>query len=147
MNDNRWNRGRGSEVTLRDAIDQLFQDSVIRMPRGNGGEQSLTPPADAWETQDEIVIELALPGVNPEKVDITFTADSVVINGELPKPTGEGKNWLLRERPWGPFQRRFSLGVPVNVDKVEATTHDGILTLRLPKSEAVKPRKITVKSA
>jgi len=147
MSVNRWNPVQ-EMMTLRDAMDRLFQESFVRMPRTNGGTvgQYLTPPADAWESEDEVVIELALPGADPNKVDVTFEQDSVVITGEI-EPLPEGKNWILRERAHGPFQRRFNLNVPVNADKAEASFHNGILTLHLPKSEAVKPRKITVKSA
>lgn len=146
MSVNRWNPFQ-EMMTLRDAMDRLFQESFVRMPRTDGGTvgQYLVPPADAWENDEEVVIELALPGADPQKVDVTFEQDSVLISGQI-EPLPEGKNWVLRERAHGSFQRRFNLNVPVEVDKVEANFHNGVLTLRLPKSEAVKPRKITVKS-
>ncbi|HBY95085.1 MAG TPA: heat-shock protein Hsp20 [Chloroflexi bacterium] len=146
MSVNRWNPVQ-EMMTLRDAMDRLFQESFVRMPRANGGTagQYLIPPADVWESEDEVVIELALPGADPQKVDVTFEQDSVVVAGEI-EPLQEGKNWVLRERAHGPFQRRFNLNVPVNADKAGASFHNGILTLHLPKSEAVKPRKIAVKT-
>ncbi|HYN88234.1 MAG TPA: Hsp20/alpha crystallin family protein, partial [Ardenticatenaceae bacterium] len=78
MSVNRWNPANEA-MTLREAMDRLFQDSFVRMPRPEGGSagQHLIPPADAWEDQDEIVIELALPGATAENVDVTFENDSV----------------------------------------------------------------------
>ena len=137
-------------LSLRNAMDRLFQDSFTRMTQrepGNGfDEQYLVPRADAWEGEEEVTIELALPGVNPDDVDITFEQDTVTIQGRYPHQEAD-KNWILRERPRGPFRRRFSLNIPVAVDKVEATYHNGLLVLTLPKSEASKPRKIEVKAA
>ncbi len=136
-------------VTLRDAMDRLFEDSFVRAPRrsGNGrGGSHFMPPADAWESDDELVIEMALPGVAPDGVDVTFEKDSVVVSGEY-TPLDEERNWVLRERAHGSFRRRYGLNVPVDVDKAEAEVRDGVLVLSLPKSEDVKPRKITVKTA
>lgn len=147
MSVNRWNPANEA-MTLREAMDRLFQDSFVRMPRPEGGSagQHLIPPADAWEDQDEIVIELALPGATAENVDVTFENDSVTVSGHLDAPR-EGKHYILRERAAGPFQRRFNLAVPISVERVEATFNNGLLRLRLPKSEAVKPRKISVKAS
>jgi len=148
MSVNRWNPVH-DVVSLRDAMDRLFQESFVRSPRGdNGGAagQYLIPPADAWENEDEVVIELALPGANHESVDVTFEHDSVTISGQIQGPA-EGHAYILRERATGPFQRRFNLNVPVDADKAEATFDNGLLRLRLPKSEAVKPRKIQVRTA
>lgn len=139
--------------TLRQAMDQLFQDNFNRMSQpgyANGGANdnttaALTPRADAWESSDELMIELSLPGVNPDDVDIVFEQDTLTIQGNF-QNSEEGRNWVLRERPRGTFRRRFTLQVPVDVEKVEANYQNGILSLRLPKSEVVKPRKISVKS-
>ncbi|HYN87842.1 MAG TPA: Hsp20/alpha crystallin family protein [Ardenticatenaceae bacterium] len=152
MSVNRWNPVQ-EMVSLRDAMDRLFQDSFVRMPKAGNGDGNghssahyLIPPADAWETEDELTIELAVPGVDPQRVDVTFEQDALLISGQIEAPA-ENPNWILRERARGAFQRRFNLSVPVDVEKVEARVHNGILTVRLPKSEAIKPRKIAVKSA
>jgi HSP20 family protein len=121
----------------------------------------MVPVANAWESRDEVVLELALPGVNPDNVDITFEQETLTISGRFEQPeygngqsgnaqngNGQsGRTWVLRELPRGQFLRRFNLQVPVDVERVEATYNNGILTLHLPKSEAVKPRKIQVRTA
>jgi len=134
-------------VSLREAMDRLFEESVTPTLRGNGEGQPGAfhrPAADAWESGDAVVIELALPGIDPAEVDVTFEQDSVVISGTLPS-RAEEQTWVLRERARGPFQRRFTLNTPIDVDKAEASYKDGVLTLNLPKSEATKPRKIDVR--
>jgi HSP20 family protein len=136
-------------VTLRDAMDRLLQESFVRTGRattnGNGGGY-LVPPADAWESEDEVHIEMALPGVDTESVDVTFEQNSLTVRGQFEAPA-EDKTWVLRERARGRFQRTFNLGVAVEGDKAEASFRNGVLTLRLPKSEAIKPRKIQVTTA
>ncbi|MDQ4076667.1 MAG: Hsp20/alpha crystallin family protein [Chloroflexota bacterium] len=134
-------------LTLRNAMDRLFQDSFERRQRGGRGyeEPYLVPRADAWESQDEVTIEMAVPGVNPEDVNITVEQDTLTVQGRFPE-RAQDKNWILQERPIGQFQRRFTLNVPVNVNKVEANYRNGLLILTLPKSEESKPRKIQVQA-
>jgi HSP20 family protein len=148
--------GNNDLLTLQRNVDRLFQDAVSRMVRPEGGTgngtrsdyngQYLIPLADAWENEDEVFIEMALPGVNGEDVDITFERDTVTISGTF-QSQHEGGQRILREIPRGQFRRRFTLQVPVDVDRVEANYHNGLLSLRLPKSEDVKPRKISVQKA
>ncbi len=130
---------------LRHSMDSLFNDSLNRMTNQPEREPYLVPLADAWQTTEEVVIQMALPGVDPETVDITFAEDTLTISGAF--GTGEEKNPLLRELPRGQFRRQFTLHVPVNTDKIEANSTNGLLTLRLPKSERIKPRKIAINTA
>lgn len=136
-------------VTLRDAMDSLLEGSYVRSPSGSSEAPQAAaycrPRADAWETEDAIVVEIAVPGVSPEQVDVMLEKDVLAISGEYSAPAEE-RDWLLRERPCGQFMRRFAINVPVDVDNVDATYHDGLLRLSLPKSEAVKPRRIDVKA-
>lgn len=135
--------------TLRNAMDKLFEDSYQRVQapvNQRFNENYLTPSADAWENEQQVTIEMALPGVNPEDVEITFEQDTLTIGGTFPA-RDDSKNWILREIRRGTFQRRFTLQVPIDVDNVEATYRNGLLVLTLPKSKAVKPRKITVNAA
>ncbi|MDQ4076920.1 MAG: Hsp20/alpha crystallin family protein [Chloroflexota bacterium] len=134
-------------LTLRNAMDRLFQDSFNRWQQtGNGDERVLVPRADAWESEDEVTVEMALPGVSPENVDITVEQDTLTIQGTFP-PLDQNKHWILRERPHGTFQRRFNLHVPVDVNNVSANYRNGLLILTLPKSEESKPRRIEVRQA
>ena len=135
-------------VSLRDAMDRLFEESFVQ-PRGAwptlaGREQSLA--LDVYETDDDLVVEASLPGVKPEEVDISIVGNTLTIRGEHEEQhekKEEGK-YYCRERRYGAFQRSVSLPVEVNADKAQATFEDGVLKLSLPKAEEAKPKRIEV---
>jgi HSP20 family protein len=133
-------------MSLGEAMDRVFSQSWPRFyatAAQAGRNLPFTPRADAWEDEDGVTIELALPGVDPTHVDVTFEKDSVVVSGELPA-RDDTHGWVIVERARGAFERRFHLNVPVKADEATAEFHNGILTLRLPKREESKPRKIAV---
>lgn len=143
----RWNPFR-EMVTLREAMDRLFEDSFVRPReawRVGSRERRLRLPLDVYTTPDEIVIVASLPGLIPDEVDITIHGDTLTISGELRAPL-ENVEYLFQERPYGPFSRTLNLNVPVDVDKAEATFENGLLTLTLPKVEEARPKVIKVKS-
>lgn len=137
----------GEMVSLRSAMDRLFEDSFVS-PMGwrtiSGGD-SITPPVDVHETPDEIVVTAALPGMKAEDVEITMTGQNLTFRGEF-KADDEVKRdqYLYRERRFGAFSRSIQLPVRVQGDRADATFTDGVLTLRIPKAEEVKPRQIRI---
>jgi HSP20 family protein len=137
----------GEMVSLRHAMDRLFEDSFVS-PLGwrtiSGGD-AITPALDVHETDDHLVVTAALPGVKADDVDITMVGQTLTLRGEL-KAADEvkGDQYLYRERRYGTFNRTLQLPVRVEGDKAEATFTDGILTLRIPKAEEVKPRQIRI---
>lgn len=145
----RWDPFRDT-VALRDAMNRLIEDSFVR-PRwtqqdggtGNGNEPALRLPLDVYSTKDEIVITAPVPGVKPENVEITVEGDTLTIRGQVPAPI-ENVNYLVQERAFGRFSRTLVLNVPVQADKANAEFHDGVLTITVPKAEAVRPRSIKV---
>ncbi len=147
----RWNQQqRGSALTLRDAMDRLFEDSVV-WPRWFLNPDTLTGvlsnmPLDMYETPDDVVVNLALPGAKSDDVNIQFNDGRLIIDANIPAPTLENVTWYYHEVMYGQYHREVSLPVRVNTDKVEATLHDGFLTLRLPKADEVKPKKIQIKT-
>jgi HSP20 family protein len=139
----------GEMVTLRQAMDRLFEDSFVS-PLGlrafNGDAAS--PALDVHQNADEIVVSAALPGVKPEDVDITITGQTLSIRGELKADEKvERDQYLYRERRFGTFNRQLQLPVRVQGDAATATFENGLLTLTIPKAEEVKPRQIQVKAA
>jgi HSP20 family protein len=133
-------------VTLRQAMDRLFEESMVRPEWGEGAQEQVARlPLDAYSTQEEIVIMASLPGVSPEDVEITIEGDSLSIKGSIPQPP-ENVDYILRERRFGPFSRVLTFNIPVEADKAEATFKDGLLILTVPKAEAIKPRTIEVKT-
>lgn len=137
----------GEMVSLRSAMDRLFEDSFVSplswRTLGNG--EGMTPAIDVHETPDELVVTAALPGVKPDDVEITMTGQSLTLRGEFKADERvERDQYLYRERRYGTFNRSLQLPVRVQGEKADATFADGILTLRIPKSEEVKPRQIRI---
>ena len=133
-------------VSLREAMDRLFEDSFIRPTQWTGVAASqISVPVDLWETNDSYHLRADLPGIAPEAIDINVTADTVAIAGET-STQGDVANegWLRQERRIGKFQRAFTLPVQIDPDKVQARFEHGVLTLDLPKADQVKPRTIKV---
>ncbi len=134
-------------MTLRQAMDRLFEDSFVRPSRALAGVDGVGDPAlDVYQTPEEVVVKAALPGMNPEDVDIDITGDTLTIEGES-KAEDEVKNedYLYRERRYGAFSRSVVLPGGLKSDQAEATMDNGVLTLNIPKAEEVKPKAITVK--
>ncbi len=132
-------------VTLRDAMDRLFNESFTR-PLGQGnGLQS--PAVDLYQTDDEVVVKASLPGFKAEDVQISVMGDRITIKGKaIEKQESKEKAYHIREQHWGSFERSIALPTVVVSDKARAEFEDGILTVTLPKAEEVKPRMITVKA-
>ena len=136
-------------VSLRDAVNSLFQDSFVR-PRGfqASGAGVGTFPIDVRENENDYVIHASLPGIKPDDVQITVHGDTLTIRGELKdEEEKKGEHWHIHERRSGVFQRSLSLGAPVSSDKAEANFEHGVLTLTLPKAEEAKPRQIRIGQA
>lgn len=137
----------GEMVTLRSAMDRLFEDSFVSPVtwRTLSGGESIAPPIDVHETADEIVVTAALPGMKSEDVEITMTGQNLHLRGEFKADERiERDQYLYRERRFGSFSRNIQLPVRVQGEKADATFTDGVLTLRIPKAEEVKPRQIRI---
>ncbi|HEX7195841.1 MAG TPA: Hsp20/alpha crystallin family protein [Candidatus Limnocylindria bacterium] len=137
----------GEMVSLRSAMDRLFEDSFVS-PLGwrtIGGGDMINPPVDVHETNDEIVVTAALPGMKAEDVEITMTGQNLTLRGEFKADEEVNREqYLYRERRFGSFSRSVQLPVRVQGDRADASFTDGILTLRIPKAEEVKPRQIRI---
>ena len=116
--------------------------SYLRNRHQNGGA-AWQLPLDAYANEDAIVLTADVPGLKPEELEVTLEGDTLTIRGEL-KNRDEQHNYVLRERPTGRFERTLTINTPIDASKVEATFADGVLTLTLPKAEAVKPKQIKV---
>ncbi len=105
------------------------------------------PAMNAWTTEDEEVVTAAIPGVEPEDVDLAIVNDVLTVSGErkIDQPSEELR-YHRRERMDGKFSRSIQLSFPVDSNKVSATYDKGVLTVRLPRAESDRPRKISVKS-
>jgi len=134
-------------MSLRQAMDRLFEDSFVRPSRALETLGEVAAPAlDVYQTASEIVVKAALPGVKPEDVSIDITGETLTVKGQS-KADQEVKreDYLYQERRYGAFSRSVVLPGGLKTDKAEATMDDGVLTLTIPKAEEVKPKAIKVK--
>ena len=138
-------------VSLRDAMNRLFEESFLRPGVFESENTAVLAPVDVYETKDHIVLKAAVPGLKPEDLDISITGDVLTIKGEYKpedqQPEGQaeqGRNYLRQERRYGSFTRQLSLPMAVDTNNVTATFENGILTLEMPKKEAVKPKSVKI---
>ncbi len=137
----RWEPAR--ELTnMRQFMDRFFNDPFSAMNTGLSGQSFAL---DVAEETDDYVIKASVPGIKAEDIDITLTDNVLTIKGES-KADQEisEENYHIRERRYGSFSRSIALPAAIDADKVQADCENGVLTLRLPKSEAVKPKRINV---
>jgi HSP20 family protein len=132
-------------MTLREAMDRLFDDAFTRPIGMSGG--SVVPVIDLFQTEDEVVMKASLPGLNSEDVHISVTADVLTLSGNF-KQENERKEatYHIREHRYGSFERSVMLPVDVQTDKAKADFENGVLTITLPKAETVKPKTINIKA-
>lgn len=135
----------GELMSLRSAMDRLFEDSFVRRPFGVGFDTQMSLPLDVTRTPDELIVEAALPGIKPDDVEITVEDGTLSIRGEFreEKREGEGES-LVQEIRRGTVARAVTLPTGLEPDKATATFENGVLTLRIPKAESIKPKQIRI---
>jgi HSP20 family protein len=140
----------GEAMSLREAMDSLLQESVVR-PFGMGrvaGSMGLA--LDIEERSNEFVVTAPIPGMKPEDVEISVLGDTLRIHGERKeerREEGENQRWLVREQRYGAFERMITLPSSVKADQANAEFQDGILTVTLPKAEGAKEKRIPVQAS
>ncbi len=133
-------------VTLRRAMDHLFDDTVFRpfSAASDSGDAHL--PLDVRTTPDALLVEAALPGMSPDDVDITVENNTLTIRAEdSASHTAEESGWLVREISRGSVMRTVTLPTGLEAERAEATFEHGMLRLRIPRAEQVKPRQIQIR--
>lgn len=136
----------GEMLSLRQAMDRLFEDSWVRV--GGGGDTATTLAVDVYESDNELVVTANVPGVKPEDIDISVQGDTLTIKGEThSEATSREENYYRRERRFGAFYRQLLLPRPVKSEAAEAEFENGVLRLRIPLAEEARERKIPIKGA
>ncbi len=126
----------------------LAKTQKAEVTRREGAEQqqrTYVPLADIWETEDEIVVKLDMPGVDKKDIDIKVEADTLTICGQ-PGEQSQGR-LVFADRQAGSFCREFTLSRDLDRDKISAEMDAGVLTIRVAKAEEVKPRRIEIAAA
>lgn len=133
-------------LSLREAMDRLVEESMLRRPRGLEEREGLVSvTVDMYETDEGIVVKSDLPGLKPEDVDVSITENTLTIKGQFEaEEESERGNVHIRERRYGGFHRSVMLPKGVDAEKAEAEFEDGVLRVTLPTAEEEKPKQIRV---
>src|SRR5262249_10272946 len=126
-------------------MNRLFDSFFGRPSTTAAGERFWTPLVDMYETKDDLFVVFELPGIREKDASVSITGDLLTVKGERKlehDPKDEG--YYRLERVYGKFERSVPLPIPVQADKVKATYRDGVLEIRLPKVEEVKPKEIKI---
>jgi HSP20 family protein len=135
----------GELVTLRQAMDRLFDDTIYRPYPASAGSELARLPLDVRSTPDALLVEASLPGIKPEDVDITVENGTLTIRAEdRTDDRREEGGWVVREIARGSVMRTVTLPTGLEADRAEATFEHGVLRLRFPKAEQVKSRQIRI---
>ena len=126
-------------------MNRVF-DSFFGRPTVAGGMERVWAPAvDMYETKDELVMSAELPGLNEKDIHLSITGDLLTVRGERHWSQDVKQESVYRgERWYGKFERSLPLPFPVQADKVKASYRDGVLTIKLPKAEEIKPKEIKI---
>jgi len=129
---------------LRREIDRLFEDTF----GGREGGSAWTPAVDIKENQNELTLDVELPGINPENVEITTDNGILTIRGEKhgERKEDDESRYHVVERTYGSFTRSFQLPNGIDDSRIEATCNNGIRSIHIPKAALPQPKKIEIKS-
>jgi len=137
----------GNMSDIQGEVNRLFESFLGRpTAAATGSSVSMWAPVlDMHETSDDLVLDFELPGVREKDVSVSITGDLLTVKGER----GIGRDVKDEsthhvERTYGKFERSVQLPMPVQAEKVKATYRDGVLEVRLPKAEEVKPKAIKI---
>lgn len=133
---------------LQREVDRVF-DTFFRPSRESDEESSAMwrPRVDLAETDDAYQIHVDVPGMRKEDIDINFQNGQLTVSGERRAETSESdekRNYMRVERSYGRFYRSFSLPNTVAIDQIEANYENGVLNIRVPKTEEQRPRRIEI---
>ena len=127
-----------------DEMDQVFNSLASRF--GTLANLPNDYPIDLYETSEQLVLEMAIPGVESDQLEISLEGRQLSIEGTLDAPEAEGRRYWVQGIPRGQFSRTVSLPTAVEADAIEAKVHDGLLTLTLPKVAEARARKIAIEA-
>lgn len=143
----------GDIVSLRDAMDRLFEQSVVRPQRSvaaSGVAGAKLMPVDVYEKDGDYVVRAYVPGVKADAVEISAERETVTLKvhipGEVEQEAAKAWKWLAAELGYGDVVRVLTMPAPIDAAKIEAQVENGVLTVLVPKAEEAKPKKIVVKA-
>jgi len=140
----RWNPFRDMSM-LQNQMNRLFEDALHTWPAESDGTTAWAPAADIYETENDLVLQADLPGIDPKQIDVRVENNVLTIRGERRfEPKVERESFHRIERSYGTFSRSFTLSTAVNPEKIQANYKNGVLSITLPKAEQAKPKRIQI---
>ncbi len=144
-----WRARSGDNVALRDAVDRLFEQAFVgpgvgQNERNTSGQIGMRVPLNVYEEDDAFHIWALLPGVDPEKIQITAIGETIAIEAETAFAASE--SWKPVWSEWQParWRRQISLPSSADIERADVVYEQGVLRMRLPKPEEVRPKSLKV---
>lgn len=131
---------------FRRSFDRLFENVSWPVQRTKGeGEWYFAPAVESGWTDDFLNLRVVLPAVSEKDLEVSVQGNQLTVRGERKSPEGFGREGQIHQRlPYGKFERTIDLPNGLNAEKLQAHLHDGVLDIRVPVAEAMKPRKISI---
>lgn len=130
---------------MREEMDNIFADFFGNIAEPENESYDMVPAVDVYSTDQELIFTAEVPGIEADDIEITTTEDTIDIAGEIKAPAMPDNARRIRsERTYGKFHRSFKLPLPIEPEKVQANFKNGVLEIRLPLAERVKPRSIKI---
>ncbi len=132
---------------IRREMDKLFEEflSPVRRRRVVSTEGVISPNVDIFERNGEVFVQIELPGVAKEQVELTLTDDRLIIKGEIKRPEGiREEDYILSERCFGPFTRTINLPGDIDKSSIRASLREGVLEIVLKRKEEAREREIKI---
>jgi HSP20 family protein len=136
-------------LSLRDAMNSLFEQSYVNPSWRSTTSQSWAAPVNVYETEHGYQVYVLLPGIKPEELDLTVQQSTLTLRGQFHPIIDENKQgkWLMQEFGSGSFERTLTFPKLIDADHIETKYEYGVLALFVPISEAVRPKKISVNAS
>jgi len=132
--------------TLQQRLNRLFEDTFLPLGAEPFSMAAWSPSCDIYETENEIVVKAEIPGLKKEDVKLSVQDNVLTLSGERKfEEETKKENYVRVERGYGSFTRSFTLPAYVDATKISAEFKDGLLEVKLPKSEAAKPKEVEIK--
>lgn len=135
----------GDLATLRRQMDRMLDEFFARRPQREAAQAEWVPPVDVFEADNEVVVRAELPNIDPKQLDISVSRDTITLRGESKhEEERQARNYYQRELRYGAFIRTIPLMAEVKSTEARATYKDGVLEVRVPKSEQARATSVKV---
>lgn len=135
----------GDIAALQRDVSELFNRTLPGTTTARA-QANVVPPIDAFRTDEALVVQVDLPGLRPQDVDVSVEEGMLTVSGERPPEEVGDDAWVRRERPVGYFERSFSLPEGTDAEKISAAFNNGVLELRIPHPPERRPHKVQIEA-